>query len=432
MPSRRPITVFRRGASWTMRRAVPKEFHAVETRRVITKTLAASTKANAGKEAQQFWNGLLRRWRKATSGAGTAYFSEVEAARSRLARENLQYRSSESVAKLPRAQLFHRIEQTMRADGQIDSVAASLYLGGIQVPALTPWALFEAFLLDFDIETGPSRSVDQKRRYIAAHRRAVALLVEAIGNIDLRQATTDDIVSFAQSLSDRLPAWRQSTVNAQLFRLQKVVTRGARKFSQPPPIDFTGFVQRVMFTPTRPAFSREWIEQRLLAPHALDGLDLQARCILLGMINTGYRLSEGANLQSVDIRLEDTIPHIIIQPHDRMLKTRHSFRFIPLAGISLQALLACPHGFSTYRDKASLSARLNRFLTHAGLRESPGHSVYGLRHSFEQRLIDTGAERHILTELMGHSDGRPRYARPLPLAMLAPAIERISLQGAGC
>jgi len=40
---------------------------------------------------------------------------------------------------------------------------------------------------------------------------------------------------------------------------------------------------------TRPPFSEDWIRTRLLATGALDGLNGQARALLLGMINTGLR-----------------------------------------------------------------------------------------------------------------------------------------------
>src|SRR3546814_10713483 len=43
----------------------------------------------------------------------------------------------------------------------------------------------------------------------------------------------------------------------------------------------------------RPPFSVEWIRDKLLAKGALDGLNTEARCILLGMVHTGYRPSEG-------------------------------------------------------------------------------------------------------------------------------------------
>lgn len=40
----------------------------------------------------------------------------------------------------------------------------------------------------------------------------------------------------------------------------------------------------------RPPFSVDWIRTRLLGDGALAGPNTEARCILLGMINTGYHL----------------------------------------------------------------------------------------------------------------------------------------------
>ena len=45
-----------------------------------------------------------------------------------------------------------------------------------------------------------------------------------------------------------------------------------------------------------PAFENEWIENEILAPGALDALNLEARCIVLALIETGCRPSEVANI----------------------------------------------------------------------------------------------------------------------------------------
>lgn len=60
----------------------------------------------------------------------------------------------------------------------------------------------------------------------------------------------------------------------------------------------------------RPPFSRTWIIDKLLAHGALDRLNDDARLILLGMVNTGYRPSEGAGLMPAEIRLSDPVPRI--------------------------------------------------------------------------------------------------------------------------
>ena len=61
---------------------------------------------------------------------------------------------------------------------------------------------------------------------------------------------------------------------------------------------------------------------------------------------------------------------------------------IPLAGVSLEAFRACPGGFPRYKGKAGLSATLNKFLRENGLMGNNRHTLYALRHSFEDRLLD--------------------------------------------
>lgn len=427
MPSKRPATVFRRGATWAMRRAVPKAFHGVEPRRIITRSLSATTQAAAEREAAIFWRSLVRDWSNALPGQGTTFFEEKAAAKRRAARQGLDWLPASQVARLPSPKLFHRLGLVQAVEGRYDPEEVRAYLGAISVPPLTPWTLFEGFCRHLDIHDATRRSPDQKRRLIANHRRAVAVFVESVGNVDLKHIAIDQLVGFHGALLDRLPDRSVNTANAQVFRMERVIVLGARMLGVPPPVSLRDYRFRAVEHRPRPAFSREWITQRLLAPGALAGLDSEARGVLLGMVNTGYRLSEGANLQVEDIRLDTKIPHLTICGHERSLKTRHSVRCIPLAGISLQAFRDCPTGFARYRDKPSLSNRLNAFLTARGLRETPAHSVYSLRHAFEQRLIAAGVDRRLQTELMGHSDGRPAYARPLPLEMLVAPIAAISL-----
>lgn len=89
---------------------------------------------------------------------------------------------------------------------------------------------------------------------------------------------------------------------------------------------------------TRPPFSPAWIKDHPLKPGALDGLNDDARGILLTMVNTGARPSELAALSTETIRLDADVPHISIEPDGRQLKTAHSRRVIPLVGVSLEAM----------------------------------------------------------------------------------------------
>ncbi len=94
------------------------------------------------------------------------------------------------------------------------------------------------------------------------------------------------------------------------------------------------------------------------------------------------------------------------------MKTRNARRVIPLVGVSLDAFKACPKGFPKYRSSsASLSTTVNKFLRSNGLMETPDHSLYGLRHSFEDRLLAAGLDERIRRDLFGHALNRERYGK---------------------
>jgi integrase len=177
----------------------------------------------------------------------------------------------------------------------------------------------------------------------------------------------------------------------------------------------------------RPSFSVQWIRDKLLAPDALKGLNGQARGILLGMINTGYRPSEGMSLTAERIRLDGEVPHISIEPGQRQLKSRNARRAIPLTGVSLDAFREFPEGFARYTDSAGLSATINKFMTENGMRETPSHSLYSLRHSFEDRLLAAEIDERIRRDLMGHALGRVRYGAGGSLAHVQQLLQRIAL-----
>ena len=72
-----------------------------------------------------------------------------------------------------------------------------------------------------------------------------------------------------------------------------------------------------------PAFSDEWVRERILKPGVFDGLNREAQLIVYALIETGCQPSEIANLAPEDIRLDAEVPHILICPKQkRELKTK--------------------------------------------------------------------------------------------------------------
>jgi integrase len=178
----------------------------------------------------------------------------------------------------------------------------------------------------------------------------------------------------------------------------------------------------------RPPFSDSWIRDKLLAPGVLDGLNDEARAILLVMINTGARPSELASLTTDTVILNSKVPHIKIEPGERQLKSRNARRVIPLVGVSLEALRSHPDGFPRYLgSSAGLSATVNKFLRSHGLLETPGHSLYGLRHSFEDRQLAAGVDERVRRDLMGHSLNRERYGKGAALDNLQSILQATCL-----
>lgn len=146
------------------------------------------------------------------------------------------------------------------------------------------------------------------------------------------------------------------------------------------------------------------------------------------MVNTGYRPGEAAGLLPHHIRLDVDVPHISIEPEGRQLKNKVSERAIPLVGVSLEAFRECKTGFPRYQaSSATLSATVNKFLREKGLLETEAHSLYSLRHSFEDRMLAAGIDERIRRDLFGHSLGRERYGEGATLAHKRDVLQAIAL-----
>lgn len=130
------------------------------------------------------------------------------------------------------------------------------------------------------------------------------------------------------------------------------------------------------------------MQDRILADGALDGMNDEQRRLVYLIAETGLRLSEACNLTRERIVLDALVPHVQIREDGRRMKTLQSERDIPLVGVALLAMQAQPNGFPRYRDetRGALSGAANKFLNKHGLRPTPNHSIYSLRHTFEDRL----------------------------------------------
>lgn len=170
---------------------------------------------------------------------------------------------------------------------------------------------------------------------------------------------------------------------------------------------FKGLRLRGATERSRMPYETQFIQDKLLATGALDGLNEEARHIVYVVAETGMRLSEVVNLWEGRIRLCGKIPYVSVLPDGRRPKSDDSEREIPLVGVALAAMKSRPQGFPRYRDKsAGLSATVNKFLRVNDLRPTRDHSVYSLRHSFKDRLV-AEAPDSVIDSLVGHKTYKP-------------------------
>lgn len=110
------------------------------------------------------------------------------------------------------------------------------------------------------------------------------------------------------------------------------------------------------------------------------------------------------------------------------MKSARAIRKVPLLGVSLEAARDFPNGFPRYRENsASLSGTVNKYLRENGLLESDQHSLYSLRHSFEDRMLDKDIPERIRRDLFGHALTREQYGLGATLEKAAGLLEAIAL-----
>ncbi len=156
-------------------------------------------------------------------------------------------------------------------------------------------------------------------------------------------------------------------------------------------------------------------------------MNLDARCIVYIMIESGMRLGEVCNLRPEDIVLNDEVPHLeVAERTDRRQKTEYSIRRIPLVGVALWAAKQYPEGFPRYQDKAdAASALINKIMKKEELRLTRLHTLYSFRHTFQDRIENAGVSDRMQADLMGHEFGRPIYGDGSEMKRRQALLEKI-------
>ncbi|RMA44106.1 DUF6538 domain-containing protein [Rhodophyticola porphyridii] len=421
------MSIAKRGRLYHLRRRVPRRYRGIEPRETVWISLHTDSETVARSKADRAWSQMIEAWEARLAGNSVDADARYEAARDLARARGFRYLDAGAVAKLPVEDVVERVEAIPAPANQPDALEAAALLGTVAEPRITVSKALELYW-GLAKEKTLGKSEDQLRRWEAPRKKAVKNFVAVVGNKEIANITRDDMLDFRQHWLDRIEAGEvtANSANKDLIHLGDVLktVNTMKRLGLSLPLGELSFKEGEKLT--RPPFSEGWIRTRLLAPGALDGLNGQARALLLGMINTGYRPSEGAALTADTIRLDGDVPHISIEPKGRQLKSHYARRVIPLTGVSLKAFKQFPDGFPRYRNRATLSAVVNKFLRANGLLETPRHSMYSLRHAFEDRMLAAGIDDRIRRDLFGHRLDRERYGKGASLEQVAELVARIA------
>lgn len=309
-------------------------------------------------------------------------------------------------------------------------------LGGVAV-ALPPLRVVLEEYIALTKTRHLRKSERQRHLWRLPRERAVANFEKAVPKRaaeGIDRITREDALVFRTWWAQRIESGetRAETANKDFGHLSQIFRAWSELKGHadlPNPFARLRFDKAVDPLVTRPAFSRKWVANRLLAPGALDGLNEEAADALLVLVNTGLRPSEVLSCPIEDFCLAEPIPFLRVAPNGRELKQRHTARDIPLLGFSLEAArrIVARGGIRRYRHKATgWSNLVNKYLETNGLKETPAHTAYSLRHYVEDALLAAGIDDRVRADILGHKYQRPVYGSGGGLVLRQKALAKIA------
>lgn len=423
--------LLQRGKRFYFQRRVPIHLRELDPRPIIRIALKTTDAREASRQAHVHNDYLEAFWRD-LAAKGEAYQDAAFKRCVALARvHGFAYKSAVDIAQGHRDDIVGRIQTIEESDGdQLANLIPAL-LGGAERPEIMLSDCIERFWpLCQDKLVG--KSEHQIKKWKNPRAAAMKNFIAAVGNKGLADVTRNDVLLFREWWMKKIAAKTHNplSANKQLIAVKTIlhaVARGAGMEN-----DFRPLFADTRLKPqvqSRASYDPAFIQDSILAPGKLDGLNDDAKWIIHAMADTGARPSELTGLLPEDIILDAEIPHIWIRPRDEhMLKTPQSERKIPLVGAALVAFQSMPNGFRRYQHADSLSNLVNKYLDHHGLRPTKRHSLYSFRHAFKDRLRDAGAPEEIIDELMGHEGDRPKYGRGHLLESKLAWLEKIAFR----
>jgi integrase len=418
------MALIKQGKVYYFVKRVPKRFAPYDARKLVKVCLKTDSESEARRKVPEVEDNLLNYWTALSEGSSDS--EKFEAMVKVAAARGVRYRPEKELLGRGLEEVLRRIEALNPSEAD-DPVVSGAVLGSVKRPTIKLSDMNDLYF-DFEKTKLVGKSADQMRRWRNPRLKAFKNLVGLLGDVDIANVERDDALEFRDWWQDRIvddgatPNNANKDISYISTAFQTIIDR-----KRLPLVNHFKGLRFVQSENHRPPFSVAWMKDNF-TEEILTGPNEEARDIFLVLVNTGCRPAEVAGLEPEDIDLSGNIPHIKVRPNaTRALKNRVSAREIPLVGVSLTAMRRHPNGFPRYAGKDRFSDDMNRYLRRKGLLETKGHTVYSLRHSFEDRLLALKEPDRLCADLMGHATSRERYGSGATLVHKLEALSRLAL-----
>lgn len=447
--------LLQRGERWHYHRRVPGKYKHIDSRPFVRVSLdtellkIARMRRDALVEADDaHWTAL---WLAEVEGdeagaaAKAASQKRYEAACARAMARGFSYAPIETLRSTGDIdQLLSRIavlERGVSPRSVPNAQDAEALLGIVPEPAddvpvdtTTVSEAFKLYLNEIAFDEQYNKSPKQQYSWEKTKRTSINYFIDTIGDLQMTAISREDALSYRSWWMERMmpegddkPA-KPNTANRHIGNMR---TLYEAYFAHKGEEERINPFRRMFFKGESraevPPFEDEWVRTKILKPGVFDELRWELRCIVYTLIETGCRTSEICNLMPEDIKLTANVPYIRIRPrNDREIKTETSIRDVPLVGVALEAMRACPEGFPHYRDRGELvSSNLLKAFRLRGLFPTTDYVIYSFRHAFEKRMLEAGIDYGLRCTLMGHKTDRPAYGDGGSLAYRREELQKI-------
>jgi site-specific recombinase XerD len=416
---------------WHYYRSVPRTYHDVDARRLISFSLKTSDFAEAKLKAARFSIQLDEEW-QAAKARGVSLVSQDAVAKYQAAAE-VQTSFGffpKPAGEILEAELVERLRMLLKEERPASEQKA--VLGLVEPPKMTMSDAFDRFW-EYIRDEWRSVSRDQQRVKRNIYLKSMRNFEEAVGPVSFHDLDRKHAIAFRSWWVDRVEAngLKPYTGNREINSLRRMITVN---------LDIDGSSKTNPFTSIRlkeeAEVSRIPLDvgqiQLLIKPVSLPALHRDFHLLFRLLVNTGMRPVEAIGLELEDVMLEHEIPHVHVRKNaTRGLKTTHSERLLPLLGVSMDAardLVALGGWGKRLGKNMYASTVINKQLHASGIVTDKRQSLYSLRHWFQDQLTKRDVIDRAQAQLMGHKFHRPKYGYGKDLGELRDIIAQFAIE----